>query len=153
MNLPRTPIAIGGAAAAGLLSGAIAAVAITRSRDTTSDVAAVLQPLFDQAHARMHTNEANRTPPAKAAAKAARRLVLLGLAAAGGYAGARAMLERDDPPEGLPGPLQGIAEKAHSGLHRAEGIATEALDEARIERAAAEAELTAEYHNRRAAQS
>ena len=72
-------------------------------------------------------------------------LMILGGAAAGGFAASRALLGRAEAPQGLPEPLQGRLDAVHARLHRARARAAEAMAAAREERDAAEQELRAEY--------
>lgn len=72
-------------------------------------------------------------------------LLILGAAAVGGFAGAKALLGRDEAPQRLPARAQKPVDAAHSRLHRMKGLAAEALEAGREERAAAERELHAEY--------
>ena len=75
-------------------------------------------------------------------------LLVLSAAAAGAFAGARALLERDEAPQGLPGPMQKPVTSAHARLHRMRDLAAEALRASREERDEAERELRAEYLTR-----
>lgn len=65
--------------------------------------------------------------------------------AVAGYLAARTLLVRDEPPSGLPGPLQGYAERAHRGLCRARALAMDAVAEGRVARDVAAQELHFEY--------
>jgi len=74
--------------------------------------------------------------------------LVLGAAAAGGFAAARRLLGRAEAPQGLPGPLQGRVDALHARLHRARDRAAEAMAAGREERDAAERELRADYLQR-----
>lgn len=74
-----------------------------------------------------------------------RSILLLGTAAAAGFAGARQLLARAEAPQGLPEPLQPRVDALHARLHRMRGYATEAFAAGREERDHAERELHAEY--------
>lgn len=75
-------------------------------------------------------------------------ILVLPLAAAAGYAVARRLLREDAPEriEALPEPARGPATAARGRLQRARDRAAAAMAEVRHEVAAAEAELTEEYH-------
>lgn len=72
-------------------------------------------------------------------------LLTLGAAAAGGFAGARALLRRDEAPQGLPEPVQKRVDRVHGRLVRLRERAADALAAGREERDLAERELHAAY--------
>ena len=72
-------------------------------------------------------------------------ILVLGAAIAGGFAASKALLAREEPPQGFPTPLQDRVDSLHGRLHRMRARATEALAEGRAERHDAERELRADY--------
>lgn len=72
-------------------------------------------------------------------------LIVLGTAAAAGFAAARALLERTEAPQGLPEPAQTRLDAVHGRLHRLRAHAVEAFVAGREERDQAERELHADY--------
>jgi hypothetical protein len=73
---------------------------------------------------------------------------LLAAAAAAGFVAARRMLDRDRPPQGLPGPLQAAADHTYDRLREFEGVLTEAIREGRTAAETAETALVEEHRRR-----
>lgn len=75
-------------------------------------------------------------------------ILVLGAAIAGGFAASKALLERAEPPQGFPTPVQDRVDRLHGRLHRMKAKAVDGLAEGRAERDAAERELRANYFAR-----
>lgn len=72
-------------------------------------------------------------------------MLILGVGSAAGFVASKALLGRAEPPQGLPAPVQGKVDAAHSRLHRMRARAAEGLAAGREERDSAERELRADY--------
>ena len=73
---------------------------------------------------------------------------LLAAAAAAGFVAARRMLDRDRPPQGLPGPLQAAADRTYDRLRDLESTLSEAIREGRTAAETAESALVDEHRRR-----